>query len=355
MKDTIRVGMVVRADITGLGNQSQDWVMQLPIAKTLVVWTPYKEAFPQIYGKLDSRICEAGFPSVGDIEWLLKDIDVLICLETPYNWSLISEAKKKGVKTIINPNYEWLPRDIPEQPDLWLCTNRLNYDFIETENKVYIPQPINREVFQFKKRKKARVFLFNNGNGGAHGRNGLKEFLEAINFVKSDVKFIIHSQIPIETIYDKRIELHEGEPNIQEIWKEGDVFVHLRKFGAMSLPMNEAMSLGMPIIGINRNPENTYLPTELLIEPEGKYPMRCREDVIEIEACSYSSKKIAEKIDEIANTDISAYSEKMNELADKWDWEKLRNLYIENFYNLVNNLPVKNYEEQTPDIREAKN
>ena len=83
--------------------------------------------------------------------------------------------------------------------------------------------------------------------------------------------------------------------------------------------------------------------------------MRCREDVIEIEACSYSSKKIAEKIDEIANTDISAYSEKMNELADKWDWEKLRNLYIENFYNLVNNLPVKNYEEQTPDIREAKN
>lgn len=355
MKDTIRIGMVVRCDVTGLGNQSQDWVSQLPVSKTLVVWVPYKESFPQIYGKENSRICEAGFPSVGDIEWLLTDVDVVISLETPYNWSLISEAKKKGVKTIINPNYEWIPRDIPEEPDLWLCTNILNYNTIQTDNKVYVPQPINRDMFKFKKRKKARVFLFNNGNGGAHGRNGLKEFLEAINFVKSDVKFIINSQVPVETVYDKRIELHQGEPNIQEIWKEGDVFVHLRKFGAMSLPMNEAMSLGLPILGINRDPENTYLPTELLVEPEGKYVMRCREDVIDIEACSYSPVKIAEKIDEIANTDISAYSEKMNELADKWDWEKLRNFYIETFYNLVNNLQLKNYEEQNVGVRGAEN
>jgi len=305
MKETIRVGMVVRADATGLGNQSQDWVSNLPIAKVLIVWGQDKQSHPEIYQNLNARICEQGSPSLEEVKWLLEDIDALICLETPYNWTLISEAKKLGIKTIINPNYEWLPIDLPEQPDLWLCTNTLNYETIQTPNKIYIPQPINREVFQFKKRKKAKTFLFNNGNGGAWGRNGLKEFLEAINYVKSDVKFVVNSQVPIGSVNDSRVSVRVGDQSLQDIWKEGDIFVHLRRFGAMTLPMNEAMSLGLPIIGINRNPENTYLPTELLVEPDGLYQHKCRQDVINIEACSYSPIKIAEKIDEIANKDIS--------------------------------------------------
>lgn len=344
MKDTIRVGMITRCDLTGLGNQSQDWVNQLPIAKVLVAWGQGKQSDPSIYKGLEMRICEYGSPSLEEVDWFLKDIDVALFLETPYNWNLISEARKRGIKTIINPNYEQLLIDIPEQPDMWLCTNTLNYKTINTENKVYLPQPINRELFQFKKRKKARTFLFNNGNGGMHGRNGLTEFIEAINYVKSDVRFIINSQVPVEMINDSRVSVKLGEQSLKEIWGEGDVFVHLRKFGAMTLPMNEAMSLGLPIIGINRDPENTYLPTELLVEPEGKYPFQVASEKIMIEACSFSPIKIAEKIDEIANKDISELSEKMNELAEKWNWTIWRDHYIETIYNLVNNLKQEKYE-----------
>lgn len=344
MKETIRAGMVVRADSTGLGNQSQDWISQLPIAKVLVVWGQ-KQASPEVYRGLEMRICEYGVPSLEEIKWLLEDIDVVITLETPYNWSLLSEAKKLGIKTIVNPNYEWIPIDIPEQPDLWLCTSILNYDTIQTDNKVYLPQPINRDIFKFKKRKKARTFLFNNGNGGAYGRNGLRELVEAINFVKSNVKFIINSQVPIEATNDERVTVNVGEQSLKGIWEEGDVFIHLRKFGAMSLPINEALSLGLPVIGINRIPENTYLPAELLIEPEGSYPLQCRGDAIHVEASAFSPIKIAEKIDEIANKDITKLSEKMNSLADNWDWNKLRDKYIEVIYSLVNDLPLKNYEK----------
>jgi hypothetical protein len=352
MKDTIRIGLVARADFTGLGNQSQDWAYQLPIAKVLVVWG-FKEASPEIYQKFDMKICEVGVPNMEEIDWFLKDIDIAIFLETPYNWTLISEAKKRGIKTIINPNYEMLLIDLPAQPDLWLCTNILNFETIPTDNKIYLPQPINRDVFKFKKRKKAKTFLFNNGNGGIHGRNGLKEFTEAIKFVNSDVKFIINSQVPVDIIPDSRIDVNIGEQSLKNIWGEGDVFVHLRKFGAMSLPMNEAMSLGMPIIGINRKPENTYLPKELLVDAEGKYQLQCGEDKIFIEALSLSPVRIAAKIDEWANKDISELSERMNELADKWDWNNWKDKYIETIYNLVNDLPLKNYENETVDIRRA--
>ena len=276
----MKISMVVRADATGLGNQCQDWVMNLPIEKVLVTWGN-KEFNPEVYSHLEVVVCEEGMPSIKEIDWLLKDTDLVITIETPYNWSLISKAKKKGVKTIIAPNYEWFPLKVPEAPDLWLCYNSLNYDTVP-EPKVYVPQPINRGVFSFKLREKAHTFLFNNGNGGAHGRNCLNEFLQAISFVKSDVKFIINSQVPFQSINDSRIEANIGDLPLKDIWKEGDIFVHLRKFGANSLPINEAMSMGIPVLGVNRNPENTYLPPELLVNPEGVYPFQCRQDVIDI-------------------------------------------------------------------------
>jgi len=108
------------------------------------------------------------------------------------------------------------------------------------------------------------------------------------------------------------------------------------------------MSLGLPMIGIDRYPENVQLPKELLIKPDGKYPLQCREEAISVEACVFSPIKIAEKIDEIANTDISGYSEEMNKLADEWDWENVRDSFIEVIYNLVNNLPLKNYDKDGP-------
>lgn len=331
----IRIGAILRADATGLGNQAQDWAANLPIQKGLVVWGE-KPSDPSVFAGLKLRVCEMGIPTLNEADWLLEDIDLLLIWETPYNWSIIKKAKEKGVKTIINPNYEWQLMDIPEEPDLWLCTNILNYDTIATSNKVFIPQPINRGIFPFKLRKKARIFLFNNGNGGAWGRNCLKEFLEAINFVQADVRFVINSQVPVELINDKRISLTVGDQQIGDIWKEGDVFIHLRKFGAMSLPQNEAMSLGMPIIGVNRKPENTMFPPELLIESDAQYMHNCRQDTLPVVAEVVSPLKVAAKIDELANTDISELSKKMDKMADEWSWKRLKPEYIKCFEKLIN-------------------
>ena len=350
----IRIGMVVRADTTGLGNQSQDWVMQLPIKKVLVVWGQ-KKASPEIYQHLESRVCEYGIPTIEEIRWLLEDIDIVLTIETPYNWKLISMAKEKGVKSIIAPNYEFLPSDIPCQPDLWLCYNKLNFDILPFENKVYVPQPINRDIFGFKKRKKARVFLFNNGNGGVWGRNCLKEFLEAIYLSTADVKFIINSQMPVDSINDSRVELHLGDRPINKIWQEGDVFVHLRKFGANSLPMNEAMSLGMPCLMMDRQPENMFIPERFLVKSDGQYTMKCKSDTIPIMAEVVNPIKVAEKIDELANTDIKEESELMNKIAEELSWNNLRGSWIGVFINLINGTKQQNYVHKISQATDSPN
>jgi len=334
MKNDIRIGLIARADATGLGNQTQDWVNNLPqITKLLLVWgeLPFD---PNVFQDKETIVCKQGMPSIEEIKDFVKDIDVLMAIETPYNWNAFSIAKSAGVKTILAPNYEFFPNAIPEEPDLYLCYNPLTMDYIP-EPKVYLQQPLDRNQFEFKLRTKAKTFLFNNGNGGVLGRNSLSEFVQAIPLVKSDVKFIIHSQVPFDTINDSRVTAKIGNFSLAEIWKEGDVFVHLRKFGANSLPIQEAMSLGMPILGVDRKPENEFLPKELLVEPEKTMPIKIREDLIEIEASIISPLKIAEKIDEIANTDISKYSKMMDKQAEKWSWDNLRDKWIEEITKLA--------------------
>jgi len=334
MSKDIRIGLVARADATGLGNQSQDWVNNLPaISKILLVWGELPFSPNEFEGR-EVIIAEQGMPSVEEIKNFIKDIDVLMAIETPYNWNIFKMAKEAGVKTVLAPNYEFFLHTIPEEPDLYLCYNSLTLDYIP-EPKVYLQQPLDRKQFEFKERKEAKTFLFNNGNGGVLGRNSLSEFIQAIPLVKSDVKFVIHSQVPFDTINDSRVETKIGNFSLAEIWKEGDVFVHLRKFGANSLPIQEAMSLGMPILGVDRKPENLFLPKELLVKPEQTMPIRIREDLIEIEASIISPVKIAEKIDEIANTDISKYSKMMDAQAKEWSWEKLKDVWMKEITKLV--------------------
>lgn len=329
----MRLGILARCDATGLGMHTQDWVNHLPIDKVLVVWGQ-KKFQPKIYAHKEMLVTEHGNPSLKEIDWLLEGIDVVLTIETPYNWSLISKAREKGVKSVIAPNYEWIPKLVPEQPDLWLCYNPLTPDYVPFPNKVYLPQPIDIKQFKFKKRKKAKTFLFNNGNGGVHGRNSVNEFIQAIPFIKSDIKIIINSQVPIQPVNDKRVQVNIGDQPLEDIWKEGDVFIHIRKFGANSLPINEAMAQGMPIIGMNRKPENLLIPKKFLIQPSGIRPLECREDVRPVDACLIDPRKIAEKIDEIANTDISEDSKKIRKQAEELSWDK----QLTDWITVLNNL-----------------
>jgi len=94
------------------------------------------------------------------------------------------------------------------------------------------------------------------------------------------------------------------------------------------------MAQGMPIIGMNRKPENLLIPEKFLIQPSGIRPIECREDVRPVKACVIDPLKVAEKIDEIANNDISEDSLKIRKQAEALSWDKLRKDFIKVFEDL---------------------
>ena len=335
MKNKIRIGLVARADNSGLGTLSKSFYKNLPIDKVLLVQNNVYPIDPATYK--DPIVCERGIPSLEEIREFLKDLDLIITFETPYNWNLLSEAKKEGVKTILVPNYEWLPQTLPVVPDLFLCPSKLDYDEVKnnttTNSEVkYLPIPIDDDLIPYKKREKARVFLFNNGHGGHLGRNSARELFEAISLIKEDVKFKIHSQQYFDSVInDSRVEIVYGEVPYRELFKDGDVFLHPHKFDGLSLPIQEALVAGMPVISTDIYPHNEYLPKEWMFKPETITKTYVKR---EIEMAIINPVKLAQKITEWANKDISKESEKARKIGEQFLWSNLKEKYLKVFEDL---------------------
>jgi glycosyltransferase involved in cell wall biosynthesis len=347
----MKIGLIARPDNGGLGSLSVDFYKNLPIEKVIALSPVRKEhewKFPTAFftDKLKDDLL-ADF---------CQGLDLVITFETPYNWNLFEIAKERKVKTVLIPNFEWMEMTFP-LPDLMICPTMLDYRVL-MEPKIYLPIPIDREILPFKLRTKAETFLFNAGRGGIDGRNQAVQVLKSIPLVKSDVKFLIRFQSFLRSTSpeaineiltlekDSRVLCWEGElQHYQQAYILGDVLVHPQKYGSLSLPVQEAMSRGMPIIAMNKYPESSFLPKDLLLDSLSVTRSLIRRPV---ENYNVSPEVIAAKIDEVANMDISQYSLLSDKLAEKWSWSNLKSVYLDIFERLINGQEIK----QTDSDRE---
>ena len=251
-------------------------------------------------------------------EELLSKIDVLLLFETAWDWKVIVRAREKGIKTVLIPMYECTKNPLPYQPDVIISPSLLDKQYFPDSIFVPIPVEVPHRI-----RHKAEIFVHNAGNGGLGGRNGTKELLEALQYVKSPIKLIVRSQIPIKETIDPRVEYRVG--TFDDIWSEGDVFVFPEKFNGLSLPMQEAFASGMAIMGGDRFPINTWLPKEILIPVDGYHKERI---AVEFECAEYDPKKIAKTIDEWYGKDITELSLKGKEFAEQNSWDTLIPIYM---------------------------
>ena len=325
MESKNRIGIIGRSDLGGLGIETKLFYKWMKPTKVMLVIIGGYKHFPENYP--NATIVENN-PTDAQIKEFCKDIDVLFCFETPYNWNAFKIAKKMGVKTGMFIDYEWQPKPFPVEPDVIINPSDYYMECLPEKTK-HITFPVDREVHPFKLRTKAHTFLHIVGHGGGYGRNGTKELLEAIPLVKSDVKFIIHSQVQIEQTPDPRIEWRVGNyVDESEMYKDADVLIYPRRYAGLSLPLNEAMSNGLAIIMTDMKPQNTFLKKELLIPTSQIVNINIAR---EIEMAFIEPKEIAKKIDEIANQDITKYSKYSNEWADKISWKTLKPIILELF------------------------
>lgn len=302
------VGAVVLATKQGLGYLAGDFARHV-IDKVYVYPHTTRENhydwFPNRVSKIDD----------------LLDCKSILMFETPLDWTIIPKARQKNIKTILMPMYECTPYPPPYVPDIFITPSDLDQQYYPQGIRLNVPVP---DEITWKLREKAQVFVHNAGNGGLGGRNGTRQLIEAMQYVKAPIKLIIRSQVPIKQINDPRIEYRIG--TFDDIWSEGDVFVFPEKFNGLSLPMQEAFASGMLVMGGDRFPINTWLPKEPLI-PVEKYTNE--QLMTKFQSANYTPQTIAKTIDEWYNKDITNYSLLGKKFKEENSWKNLKEKYEE--------------------------
>jgi glycosyltransferase involved in cell wall biosynthesis len=280
----MRLGIIARSDNTGLGNQTRELVNMLNPDKILLIDSTSfnrNEQHPEWYHQYDC-IKTDGFPSVQQIKIFLNDVDVVLSCETFYDQNLIAFANKRGVKTILQYNYELFGHlSNPElplptillSPSLWQIET-IQSMFGDRTKVIHLPPPTTPELFATAKNnnisKSHNRLLHIAGKKAAKDRNGTETVINMLKHSKADYELVIRSQSEIVTnVTDSRLKIEVGNPeNREDMYNGFDAMVLPRRYAGLCLPMNEALLSGLPVFMTNVSPNNQILPQDWLVESD---------------------------------------------------------------------------------------
>lgn len=364
----MRIGLIARADNSGLGMQTWEFYNHMKPSKTLVIDMSDHNGnrqYPERYGS-EAVWCR-GLPNTGTIDEFLQDLDVVFVAEAPYNYYLYHRAKELGVKTAVQYNYEFLDWLSPAYahfptPDMLIAPSQWHYAEADQWARergikhVYLHCPVNRIKLPFQQRDSFKTFLHVAGRAAAHDRNGTMTVIEAAKYCKTNAQILIHFQGQqgighqvTHTLneYENLVRQHNAKGNIivrhqefdnyEDIYQGGDVLLLPRRYGGNCLPLNEAISTGMPVIMPNISPNNHFLDATWLVPAEKISQFEPR-TVIDI--YGVAPKRLADKIDEFAlmpPEQALAHNDIANTLAEKIDWGVMRSQYVQTLEALCKN------------------
>jgi glycosyltransferase involved in cell wall biosynthesis len=360
--EAMKLGVLARMDNTGLGNQTYGYYRHLSPTKTLVVDISDLNGNPQFPERYtDNQIGEVTFVKgllrAPDIDSFLEGLDVVLIAEAPYNYHLYARARELGVKTAVAYNYEffdWFAHPDYPKPDMLIAPSQWHYQDIEkwcednNVKHVYLHCPVDRQDLPFREIKQARTFLHTAGRSAAHDRNGTKTVIEASKYLKTDAQIVIHFQgeqgLAHQTTmttqdYRQYAEVY-GDPsrlniltqeliNYADVYAMGDVLLLPRRYGGNCLPLNEALSIGMPAIMTNVSPNFSFLPFDWLVPAEriGQFEPRT---VIDIYGAD--PQYLADKIDSFYNLtehEMLVENFRASNLAHNISWDVMNQKYSE--------------------------
>ncbi len=315
-----RIGLVGRDNDKGLGLLTDEYRKRLNVTRVLVKNCPASRQRQLTKPKPHTRYVDD--PDRAASRWV-RGFDTLCVLEFAVHSELFRVARRRGIYSVLKVNYEFLPESLPELPDLFICSSSLNMEMTPHENKILIPDPVDTVAISYRQRHKAITFVHNAGRFGTEYANCTPEVLASIPLVRNpNVRFIVRSQkeLPFK-IDDPRVRYESAVDDYRDLYKEGDVFLMPQKFRATSLPIQEAMAAGMPVITTDMKPFNefcSFLLPSSSTKVLSAHPLR-RPVVGHL----VTPETIAETIDSIAEMNIDSYSQAARRYAESISWNML--------------------------------
>lgn len=340
----MKLGIVVRADDTGLGNQTHELVKMLDPERILLIdSSTFHSKNNQHYEWYEGRnvVVSKGFP---DNKTLLKFFDglkVVISCETFYNKNFVILARKKRIKTILQYNFEFLDHlsnDNLVLPDVLLAPSLWRFDEVEEKFGsrclvTYLPPPTDEKLFNKNKdinKKRSNRLLHVGGKAAIYDRNGTNSVIDMLKYSKQDYQVILKSQTVLDIdSSDERIVISQGnEINREDLYSGYDAMILPRRYAGLCLPMNEALMSGLPVFMTDISPNNLILPKEWLARSEFVKDFMTR---VGVKLYNSDPESLAEIVDNyFVKRDLSKDKERAYVIGyDNFSSEVLKQKYID--------------------------
>lgn len=339
----MRIGLIARSDRTGLGNQTRNLARMLRPDEIMLIDSSVfnnNQQHPEMYDHYNVTKIK-GFPTEQQVTEWLRGLNVVITCEIFYNQHFVDIAKRMGVKTI--NQYNWEFADYLRQPELTLPDKLISpskWMFEESRrlwgNVEYLPTPVFIDDFaeikeaNYKRTGKKR-FLHVMGRQAINDRNGTRDLIQAMRYSREDFDLVIKAQTGDLgfSIVDPRVTIDTSNPeNEVELYRDFDALILPRRYGGQCLPMTEALCAGMPVIMTDISPNNRILPPHWLLPAgsAGRFMTRTW-----IEMFSVHPQALGERLDLMARKDlrgdkVAAYNIGYSEFSNyelELRWEKL--------------------------------
>lgn len=348
----MKIGLLAYSTDTGLGNQTYSFYKHMKPHKTLVVDLEKLNHMPTHHERFtESPIGTVqvfqGIPSCQQMDWLTDDVDLVFICETPLNYCLMEKAKAKGVPVVLQYNYEFLDylnrKDIEAPavfaaPAIW---HKKDVEALGIAPVLDLPVPTDVSDINFREISECRTIIHIAGKQAIHDRNGTITFIEAAVKCGNKFKFKIYAQQldgTTETLIQKAqqsidLEVVRNVPNYADMYKDGDVLVLPRKYGGLCLPMQEALTAGIPVIMPDIEPNDYRLPKQWLVpaKRERSFMTRTQIDIYETDP-----NHLAFKMCQFADREFMSWSNKEAiEIGKGLSWKSLQPYYQTVFEQII--------------------
>ena len=340
----MKLGIVVRADNTGLGNQTRELVKMLNPDKILIIDSSgFHNRFAQHYEWYQGRnsVISRGFPDKNTLLKFFEGINCVISCETFYSNHFVILAKKKRVKTILQYNFEflsYLSEKDPVLPDVLLAPTTWRFDEIQEKfgDKclvTHLPPPTDETLFNNNRQEnksRSNRLLHIGGKAAIYDRNGTNSVIEMLEYSQGDYELVIKSQSDLKIdCKDERLTLSIGnEQNFQDLYSGYDAMVLPRRYAGLCLPMNEALLSGLPVFMTDISPNNAILPPDWLTSSSFVKNFMAR---VGIDLYEVNPKKLARAIDGyFSQSDLSKDKDKAFNIGyNNFSAAELKQRYID--------------------------
>lgn len=330
MKMSFNLGIIAYSTNTGLGVQSYGYYKYLRPAKTLVVDLSEFNNMPQHPEWYPDGIFCKGFPTIQVIDEFLNGLTHVLMAETPLNQYLVLEATRRGIKTIIQPNYEfcdWLINPGLPIPSVFALPSLWNLPKYKDLPVAHLPVPVDGEVLEQRTIKQAKRFFHIAGRVAVHDRNGTLDFIAAARLAKTpepDLEFRIYLQGHNAAIERSAaaagVEIVRDTTEYSDLYSWGDIMVLPRRYGGLCLPAQEAVYCGIPTLMPNVDPNNRWMPEAWMLRVKmhkGEFISRTKITIHSVDIASLAQRMldISRRPSWVQEQNIKAL-----QMAEQLDW-----------------------------------